>query len=174
MFGSKVEWSGGVLKFSPIRHFWQASNNSQELALEPLSSAVNTLISLLKHVHSSSTPFELANLKKILPPSKRIPSHLHWNQRKRRLIALPSSIMSVELDPAELGFKRKQQRMDTLNRNTLDWQQFAGPFSHEVSEVLRLKNPNSEPLAFKVSLISMIVWSSSNSWSQVKTTAPKQ
>ncbi|EON68855.1 hypothetical protein W97_08113 [Coniosporium apollinis CBS 100218] len=45
--------------------------------------------------------------------------------------------MSVELEPVELGFKR--------------------PFSHEVSQVLRLKNPNSDPVAFKV-----------------KTTAPKQ
>ncbi|KAM0715592.1 hypothetical protein Q7P37_009090 [Cladosporium fusiforme] len=45
--------------------------------------------------------------------------------------------MSVELDPAELGFKR--------------------PFTHEVSQVLRLHNPTNEPIAFKV-----------------KTTAPKQ
>ncbi|KAK4985142.1 phosphatidylinositol-binding protein scs2 [Elasticomyces elasticus] len=45
--------------------------------------------------------------------------------------------MSVELDPVELGFKR--------------------PFTHEVSQVLRLRNPNSDPVAFKV-----------------KTTAPKQ
>ncbi|KAF2759592.1 VAMP-associated protein [Pseudovirgaria hyperparasitica] len=45
--------------------------------------------------------------------------------------------MSVELDPPELGFKR--------------------PFQHEVANVLRLKNPHSDPVAFKV-----------------KTTAPKQ
>ncbi|GAB7361409.1 hypothetical protein MBLNU230_g1465t1 [Neophaeotheca triangularis] len=45
--------------------------------------------------------------------------------------------MSVELDPPELGFKR--------------------PFTHEVSQVLRLHNPTSDPIAFKV-----------------KTTAPKQ
>ncbi|KAI4135699.1 MAG: hypothetical protein LQ347_000429 [Umbilicaria vellea] len=45
--------------------------------------------------------------------------------------------MSVELDPPELGFRR--------------------PFSHEVSQVLRLRNLNSDPVAFKV-----------------KTTAPKQ
>jgi len=45
--------------------------------------------------------------------------------------------MSVELDPVELGFKR--------------------PFQHEVSQTLRLKNPHSDPIAFKV-----------------KTTAPKQ
>ncbi|KAH8730113.1 PapD-like protein [Phaeosphaeriaceae sp. PMI808] len=45
--------------------------------------------------------------------------------------------MSVELDPVELGFKR--------------------PFQQEVSKTLRLKNPHSDPVAFKV-----------------KTTAPKQ
>ncbi|KAF1987857.1 VAMP-associated protein [Aulographum hederae CBS 113979] len=45
--------------------------------------------------------------------------------------------MSVELDPVELGFRR--------------------PFTQEVAEVLRLKNPHSDPVAFKV-----------------KTTAPKQ
>ncbi|KAF2269211.1 MSP domain-containing protein [Lojkania enalia] len=45
--------------------------------------------------------------------------------------------MSVELEPAELGFKR--------------------PFQHEVSQILRLKNTHSDPVAFKV-----------------KTTAPKQ
>ncbi|CAK1362612.1 unnamed protein product [Cercospora beticola] len=45
--------------------------------------------------------------------------------------------MSVDLTPQELGFKR--------------------PFTHEVSQVLRLHNPNSDPVAFKV-----------------KTTAPKQ
>ncbi|EME44799.1 hypothetical protein DOTSEDRAFT_152837 [Dothistroma septosporum NZE10] len=45
--------------------------------------------------------------------------------------------MSVDLTPAELGFKR--------------------PFTHEVSQVLRLSNPNHEAVAFKV-----------------KTTAPKQ
>ncbi|KAH9900120.1 VAMP-associated protein [Xylariomycetidae sp. FL2044] len=45
--------------------------------------------------------------------------------------------MSVEIDPQELGFHR--------------------PFTVEVSEVLRIKNPNTHPVAFKV-----------------KTTAPKQ
>jgi len=45
--------------------------------------------------------------------------------------------MSVELDPPELHFKR--------------------PFNKEVSQVLRLQNPHSDPVAFKV-----------------KTTAPKQ
>jgi hypothetical protein len=45
--------------------------------------------------------------------------------------------MSVEIDPQELGFHR--------------------PFTVEVSEVLKIRNPNSHPVAFKV-----------------KTTAPKQ
>lgn len=45
--------------------------------------------------------------------------------------------MSVEIDPMELGFRR--------------------PFTVEVSQILRLKNPNKSPVAFKV-----------------KTTAPKQ
>ncbi|KAF2085850.1 VAMP-associated protein [Saccharata proteae CBS 121410] len=45
--------------------------------------------------------------------------------------------MSVELQPPELGFKR--------------------PFTSEVSQTLRLRNPHSDPVAFKV-----------------KTTAPKQ
>ncbi|KAK4040307.1 PapD-like protein [Parachaetomium inaequale] len=45
--------------------------------------------------------------------------------------------MSVDIDPVELGFRR--------------------PFTVEVSQVLKIKNPNSSPVAFKV-----------------KTTAPKQ
>jgi hypothetical protein len=45
--------------------------------------------------------------------------------------------MSVELDPVELGFRR--------------------PFTREVSQMLRLRNPHNDPVAFKV-----------------KTTAPKQ
>ncbi|KAF1811105.1 VAMP-associated protein [Eremomyces bilateralis CBS 781.70] len=45
--------------------------------------------------------------------------------------------MSVELDPSELSFKR--------------------PFDHEVSQILSLRNPHDDPVAFKV-----------------KTTAPKQ
>lgn len=45
--------------------------------------------------------------------------------------------MSVEIEPAELGFRR--------------------PFTQEVSEILKIKNPTSTPVAFKV-----------------KTTAPKQ
>ncbi|KAL8693679.1 MAG: hypothetical protein Q9218_001536 [Villophora microphyllina] len=37
--------------------------------------------------------------------------------------------MSVELDPPELGFRR--------------------PFTHEVTQLLRLRNPSTEPIAFK-------------------------
>ncbi|MCJ1369495.1 phosphatidylinositol-binding protein scs2 [Loxospora ochrophaea] len=37
--------------------------------------------------------------------------------------------MSVELDPPELGFRR--------------------PFTHEVTQILRLRNPNNEAVAFK-------------------------
>ena len=63
--------------------------------------------------------------------------------------------MSVELDPAELGFKRNVTRDHELA--DVDANESAGPFNHEVSQVLRLHNPNSDPVAFKV-----------------KTTAPKQ
>ncbi|KAG9245046.1 putative vesicle-associated membrane protein-associated protein C16G5.05c, partial [Calycina marina] len=45
--------------------------------------------------------------------------------------------MSVEIDPTELGFQR--------------------PFDHEVTQILKIHNPNQNPVAFKV-----------------KTTAPKQ
>jgi len=58
--------------------------------------------------------------------------------------------MSVELDPAELGFKRKRHYSILSNKHSR-LTSVSGPFNHEVSEVLRLKNPNSEPLAFKVS-----------------------
>jgi hypothetical protein len=63
--------------------------------------------------------------------------------------------MSVELDPVELGFKRTPPQSRTENKN--DANSNIGPFDHEVSQVLRLRNPNSDPVAFKV-----------------KTTAPKQ
>ncbi len=63
--------------------------------------------------------------------------------------------MSVELDPPELGFKRITPQSHA--HNNVDANNNAGPFDHEVSQVLRLRNPNSDPVAFKV-----------------KTTAPKQ
>ncbi|KAK5162538.1 hypothetical protein LTR04_003469, partial [Oleoguttula sp. CCFEE 6159] len=58
------------------------------------------------------------------------------HKRTSILVVQTSANMSVELDPVELGFQR--------------------PFTHEVSQTLRLRNPNSDPVAFKV-----------------KTTAPK-
>ena len=65
--------------------------------------------------------------------------------------------MSVELVPAELGFKRKVLRTHT-SRPVADRYRYAvGPFVHEVSQTLRLHNPTNDPIAFKV-----------------KTTAPKQ
>jgi hypothetical protein len=59
------------------------------------------------------------------------------DNRTYLLRARPAAIMSVEIDPVELGFRR--------------------PFTMEVSQVLKIKNPNTSPIAFKV-----------------KTTAPKQ
>lgn len=52
-----------------------------------------------------------------------------------------------------------------------------GPFNREVSQTLHLRNPNPEPVAFKVcfrleSFYS--VGSHAHGWQQVKTTAPKQ
>jgi hypothetical protein len=54
----------------------------------------------------------------------------------------------------------------------------AGPFQQEVTQTLRLKNPHSDPVAFKVSSLSARICSDpgrqyANSY-QVKTTAPKQ
>ena len=52
----------------------------------------------------------------------------------------------------------------------------AGPFTHEVSQVLRLRNPNSDAVAFKVSQRMTQITShlSDDKLLQVKTTAPKQ
>ncbi|KAF3491903.1 MSP domain-containing protein [Arthroderma uncinatum] len=68
--------------------------------------------------------------------------------------------MSVEIEPAELGFQR--------------------PFTKEVSETLYLRNPNSDPVAFKVRPILprtsylLYVYSPKPTREyQVKTTAPK-
>lgn len=67
--------------------------------------------------------------------------------------------MSVELEPAELGFKRTDHSNFPLRDSNLLLTEVIhlGPFTHEVSQTLRLYNPNTEPVAFKV-----------------KTTAPKQ
>jgi len=64
--------------------------------------------------------------------------------------------MSVELDPPELGFKREYPPSSLMLLSS-DLLFLKGPFTSEVSEVLRLRNPHSDPVAFKV-----------------KTTAPKQ
>lgn len=66
--------------------------------------------------------------------------------------------MSVELNPPELGFKRTSQCLRVCLRECQHTDSsHLGPFTHEVSQTLRLHNPNSDPIAFKV-----------------KTTAPKQ
>lgn len=56
--------------------------------------------------------------------------------------------MSVELDPVELGFKRKHSSQLLVKTLLL---RVTGPFQQEVSQTLRLKNPHSDPVAFKVS-----------------------
>ncbi|EFW19964.1 conserved hypothetical protein [Coccidioides posadasii str. Silveira] len=70
--------------------------------------------------------------------------------------------MSVELEPAELGFRR--------------------PFNQEVTETLHLRNPHSDPVAFKVPLLllSSALFRMVNKQLtdlltlQVKTTAPRK
>ena len=51
-----------------------------------------------------------------------------------------------------------------------------GPFTHEVTQLLRLRNPTNDPIAFKVSSVHVSVFALVNSHRglQVKTTAPKQ
>lgn len=90
--------------------------------------------------------------------------------------------MSVEIEPAELGFQRmfavfQYRRARNLCLTTLH----IGPFTKEVSETLYLRNPNSDPVAFKVrpclpqTAISYIVTHRNPVREyQVKTTAPKQ
>ncbi|KAI4154633.1 MAG: hypothetical protein L6R39_001370 [Caloplaca ligustica] len=63
--------------------------------------------------------------------------------------------MSVELDPPELGFRRRYSMKQDLSTALVDIA--IGPFKQEVSQSLRLSNPSSDTIAFKV-----------------KTTAPKQ
>lgn len=57
--------------------------------------------------------------------------------------------MSLELDPVELGF-RSMFRAFLCQMIKLS---HAGPFDREVEEKLRLRNPNTDPVAFKVSMI---------------------
>jgi len=51
-----------------------------------------------------------------------------------------------------------------------------GPFTHEVKEVLHLRNRNAEPVAFKVRgcTIKLMMHQLTGNFIQVKTTAPKQ
>ncbi|KAL6714918.1 phosphatidylinositol-binding protein scs2 [Lecanora helva] len=63
--------------------------------------------------------------------------------------------MSVTLDPPELGFRRKSYQYSIYCYGAEIW--LKGPFTNEVTQLLRLRNPSNDPIAFKV-----------------KTTAPKQ
>lgn len=63
--------------------------------------------------------------------------------------------MSIELDPAELGFRRWSHFLSGAPvgfATGADLPLLLGPFTQEVTQVLRLRNPNSDPLAFKASL----------------------
>ena len=56
--------------------------------------------------------------------------------------------MSVELTPQELGFRREScGGTESLGKRLHDC---LGPFNREVTETLKLANPNNEPIAFKV------------------------
>jgi hypothetical protein len=70
--------------------------------------------------------------------------------------------MSVELSPTELGFKRMSYQLPQAKQPACHSPadispREPGPFTHEVSQILRLSNPTDQAIAFKV-----------------KTTAPKQ
>lgn len=61
--------------------------------------------------------------------------------------------MSVDLEPGDLGFRRMSQFLSSniaISINTND--RITGPFNREVSEVLHIRNPQSDPIAFKVRL----------------------
>lgn len=53
--------------------------------------------------------------------------------------------MSVELNPEELGFKSRSTVVGNGRELTT-----LGPFNHEVTQVLKITNTNSGPVAFKV------------------------
>lgn len=56
--------------------------------------------------------------------------------------------MSVQLDPPELGFRRMFRAVE---RRIVESDDLAlGPFTHEVTQLLRLGNPSNDPIAFKV------------------------
>ena len=54
--------------------------------------------------------------------------------------------MSVEIDPVELGFQRKY--IPGCTRFPSNCTQ--GPFTTEVAQILKIRNPNQTPVAFKV------------------------
>lgn len=56
--------------------------------------------------------------------------------------------MSVMLDPPELGFRRMSSNY--ILQTTWLMETTAGPFTHEVTQTLRLRNPGNDPIAFKV------------------------
>ena len=61
--------------------------------------------------------------------------------------------MSVELDPPELHFKRMCFLCGQDKRRSQELTNSTGPFNREVSQVLRLQNPHSDPVAFKVRIL---------------------
>jgi hypothetical protein len=58
--------------------------------------------------------------------------------------------MSVDIDPQELGFHRTSPPLPT-HCDCFAYRD-AGPFTVEVLENLKIKNPNTHPVAFKVGL----------------------
>lgn len=69
--------------------------------------------------------------------------------------------MSVEIDPLELGFRRTSSALPCVPdimcpseeaRSANHIRYLLGPFTVEVSQILKLKNPNKSPVAFKVGL----------------------
>jgi hypothetical protein len=55
--------------------------------------------------------------------------------------------MSVEIDPLELGFRRRHFNFEVCCDIL---KPFTGPFTGEVTQTLKIKNPNHTPVAFKV------------------------
>lgn len=59
--------------------------------------------------------------------------------------------MSVEIDPLELSFRSTSLSIVVCFSSTPSSDR-PGPFTVEVGQILRIKNPNAAPVAFKVSL----------------------
>lgn len=84
--------------------------------------------------------------------------------------------MSVEIDPVELGFHRMLifDYLPTYTYRTI------GPFTSEVSQILKIRNTNHTPVAFKVrrspptGQVYRALQPNRTLPTQVKTTAPKQ